>query len=229
MNSAMKYEELEALNRVILATREPGARSELVPILNALLPTQRYLIISSDPSADTNKDRPLLDKHSAFEERILALLFYGSDGPSSVTRIKSFYQEYKSLFLRYFYWTHYSKVYAQGNPGSFWAKRFLLREIELFEPKVIVIFGGLVTRFLFGTGNFHEKVNKILLWDDIPTICCLHPSRDWNLRKRDDFDFDATWRLIRKTCRYSPDDTAQLRELGRKTSKIVVTIKSAEK
>lgn len=216
----MKYKELQALNREILRTREPGIRSKLIPVVNTLLPTQRYMIISSDPSSETNKRRPVLEKHSGFEERVLALFFYGSDDTDAVNRVRYFYPEYKSIFLSNFYWTHYSKVYADGNPGPFWAKQFLFREIALTQPKVIILFGGLVTRFLFGPGNFRERVNRILSWQGTPTICSLHPSRDWNMRRRTDFDFDSTWTLIRQTCAFNSDDRTRLEELAQKTSQI---------
>lgn len=75
LEKRMKYDELKTLNQTILSTRELGEHQTLLPVVNMLLPTQRYLIISSDPSSDTDKTREPLEKHSSFEERVLALMF----------------------------------------------------------------------------------------------------------------------------------------------------------
>lgn len=209
----MKFEGLQSLNQAILATREPGECETLVPVVNTLLSTQRYLIISSDPSSDTDKTRDSLERHSGFEERVLALAFYGTDDAEAVSKVRPFYGEFKSVFLKNFYWTHYSKVYAKGNPGSFWADRFLLKEIELFDPECMIVFGSIVTKFLFGKGRFIDRVNKVLMWNGIPTICCLHPSRDWNMYRREEYHFHATWRLIRKECPLYSEDRERIQEL----------------
>jgi len=219
----MRYNELKALNEIILSTREPGERRILFPVVNTLLRTQRYLIISSDPSSDTDKTRDPLAKHSSFEERVLALLFCGADSVQAIARIRPFYGEYKKVFLKNFYWTHFSKTYARGTPGSFWADRFLAKEIELFEPQRIVAFGSTVTKFLFGNGKFSERVNKVLTWNNVPTICCLHPSRDWNVDRRDEYSFDATWGLIRQECRLYPEDEGKIRELRREAELLTFT------
>ncbi|UZE93608.1 MAG: hypothetical protein IB618_02430 [Candidatus Pacearchaeota archaeon] len=198
----MKYKELKTLNQIILSTREPGERQTLSPVVNILLPTQRYLIISSDPSSDTDKTKDPLEKHSGFEARILALMFYGSDDAQTVVKIRPHYKEYKELFFKNFYWTHFSKIYARGKPNSFWADKFLIKEVKLFEPECIIVFGSIVTDFLFGRGKFIDRINKVLLWNNIPTICCLHPSKDWNIRRRNEYSFYATWKLIRQKCKF---------------------------
>ena len=198
----MQYSELQKLNETILGTQEPGEKGRYRPVINKLLPTQKFLIISSDPSSDTNKERDLLDKHSDFEERIIALFFNGRDGSEQVAVIRKDYPKYKQLFLNNFYWTHFSKTYAAGNPGRFWAEKFLLKEIELFEPKGIIIFGGIAADFLLGKGNLRSRVNRVIDWKGIPLICTLHPSKDWNLRRRDEFSFYPTWELIRSLCHF---------------------------
>ena len=202
----MRYIELQELNRVISDTREPGERAEYSPVINALFPSQRFLIISSDPSSDTNKNRDLFEKHSSFEERVLALFFYGRDDTNQVEMIRADYTKYKRTFLENFYWTHFSKTYAAGSPGRFWADKFLLKEISLFEPEVIIIFGGIAAEFLMGKGSLRTRVNRRLDWNGITVLCTLHPSRDWNLRRRDEFDFYPTWELIRSACHFDRHD-----------------------
>ena len=209
----MQYSKLVDLNKEISATREPGKHANLQPVLNTLLPTQRYLIISSDPSSDTNKNLDTLDKHSDFEERVLALYFSGKDNKEEVNCIRNYYRIYKSIFLKNFYWTHFSKVYSAGNPGKFWAQKFLVKEIELFEPHVIVVFGNVVANFLLGNGNLRDRVNRKLVWNEIPLLCILHPSKDWNLRRRSEFDFDASWALIRSVCRLDTESEVNIKEL----------------
>ena len=198
----MRYKELQALNTYIVAT-ETCPDSRYKPVVNGVRPTQRFLIISLDPSAETDKSRQLLAKHSGFEERIIALFNFGSDDDASVQRVRANYAALKQRFIETFYWTHYSKCYSAGQPGDYWAKKYLLREIELAEPEVIIVFGSKVTDFLFGRGNFKERVNRRLYWRGIPVICCLHPSRDWNVSRRGDYAFNETWQLIRQVTGYA--------------------------
>lgn len=197
----MRYQELQALNAHIVAT-EKCPDSKYRPVVNGVRPTQRFLIISLDPSSDTNKGRKLLEKHSGFEERVIALFNFGSDDEASVQQVRAKYEALKKEFIHKFYWTHYSKCYSAGQPGNYWAKKYLLREIELAEPEAIIVFGGKVTDFLFGKGNFKERVNRTLNWRGIPVVCCLHPSRDWNVSRRGEYAFTETWQLIRKTTGY---------------------------
>ena len=196
----MKFKQLVSLSKKIKSTKEPGGSGKYKPVINALFPTQRFLIISSDPSSDTNKLKDLFDKHSDFEERILALFFFGKDDENEVLKIRTDYRKHKEAFLKVFYWTHFSKVYAAGSPGKFWANKFLLKEIELFEPQAIILFGNTAADFLLGKGKLKDRVNKVIDWKGIPILCTLHPSKDWNLRRRDEFDFHDTWKLIRKIC-----------------------------
>lgn len=197
----MKYENLKELNREIQKTGVCSTGT--LPVINELRPSQKYLIISSDPSSDTNKNLEVLDKHSGFEERVIALVFFGSDDNDSVKRLKSKYREYKDKFLNNFYWTHYSKCYSAGNPDSFWADKFLRTEVQLFEPELIIIFGAKPADFLLEKGKLKERVNKIIKWDSTSVICCLHPSRDWNMRLRKEYKFSETWELIRSKIKIS--------------------------
>lgn len=191
----MDLERLIDLNRKIVATATCSDRSK--PVINDLRPSQRYLIISSDPSSDTDKGKEVLDKHSSFEERVIALVFFGNDNDDMLKRIRSDYGSYKNQFLDNFYWTHYSKCYAAGNPDNFWADKFLKDEIELFDPELIIIFGSKPADFLFGKGKLKDRVNTVMNYNGIPTICSLHPSRDWNMSRREEYEFSQTWVLIR--------------------------------
>lgn len=191
----MQLERLLELNKEILAAKQ--CEGQISPVINELRQSQRYLIISSDPSSDTDKTKGILERHSSFEERVISLVFLGSDDQANLEKIRLDYSGYKNKFLDNFYWTHYSKCYSAGNPDSFWADRFLRKEIELFEPELIIVFGSKPADFLFGRGKLKERVNRVLDWEGIPVICSLHPSRDWNIQRRDEYDFEATWVLIR--------------------------------
>lgn len=193
----MQFQQLTKLDEKILHAGSCNQAKIRKPVINELRPSQKYLIISLEPSSDTDKSKPLLEPHSSFEERVIALFFLGSDSSEAVEKVQAKYGEYKDKFLDNFYWTHYSKCYTGGNPDSFWADNFLLREIELFEPKLIIIFGNTVANFLFGRGKLIDRVNKVLEWNKVPVICTLHPSRNWNLRRRPEYSFKKTWELIR--------------------------------
>lgn len=191
----MKYKRLTELNKKIQRTARCG--NGTLPLINELRLSQRYLIISSDPSSDTDKDKDILDKHSGFEERVITLIFFGSDDANSLGKVRANYQEYKDRFLNNFYWTHYSKCYSQGNPDRFWADKFLKDEIKLFEPELIIIFGSKPADFLLGKGKLKDRVNTVTEYNGIPTICSLHPSRNWNMFRRNEYEFLQTWVLIR--------------------------------
>ena len=191
----MRYERLKELNEVVRKTAKCNDGTS--PVINELRPSQKYLIISSDPSSETDKSKDVLDKHSGFEERVISLVFFGSDDNECLEKIRMNYRGYKDRFLDNFYWTHYSKCYSQGNPDSSWADRFLREEIELFEPELIIIFGSKPADFLFGKGKFKDRVNTVMEYNGVPTICSLHPSRDWNMFRREEYAFLRTWALIR--------------------------------
>lgn len=185
----MQYEKLKELGEQI-KSRDQRA------VMNDIRPSQKYLLISSDPSSETDKSKGEDEAHSSFEKRIVALFFFGLDSKENLAKFKDKYPEFRKKFFDNIYWTHYSKVYAKGNPNNSWSE-FLEKEIELSEPKLIIIFGNPAAIFLLGKGALKDRVNKILNWKGIECICCFHPSKDWNLKKRPDFQFEDTWKLIR--------------------------------
>ncbi len=191
----MKYKRLTELNKKIQRTAK--CKDGKPPLITELTLSQSYLIISSDPSSDTDKDKDVLNKHSGFEERVISLIFFGSDDANSLKKVRANYKEYKDKFLNNFYWTHYSKCYSQGNPDCFWADKFLKDEIRLFEPELIIIFGSKPADFLFGKGKFKDRVNAVIEYEGISIICSLHPSRNWNMFRRKEYEFRQTWVLIR--------------------------------
>jgi len=190
----MQYKKLLKLNKEI---EDFGKSCNKIPIINTLRKSQKYLLITSDPSFDTDKSKKENEPHSDFEIRVISLFFFGSDNKQNLDKLKKDFFKFKDIFLNNIYWTHYSKVHAKGKPNRVWADKFLMKEIELFKPKLIITFGNIVATFLFGKGNLKERVNKILKWKDIEVICCLHPSKNWNMVKRSEFHFDDIWKLIR--------------------------------
>lgn len=60
------------------------------------------------------------------------------------------------------------------------------------------------TKFVIGGGKLKERVNRVSAWNGIPVICSLHPSRDWNMQRRQEYDFEATWILIRSKMTLEP-------------------------
>jgi len=213
----MNYERLTLLNKEILTcplskeSNPPCGRKEgFSPVINELYSTQRYLIISSDPSRDTEKSRDTLQPHSHFEPRFLALLFVGSDSTEVCQALREDYSELKKIFLRYFYWTHYCKCYSSGNPKSYCSTLYLKEEIEFFQPELIIAVGGKSAEFLLGPGKLRNRVNKIVYYKDIPVICTLHPSQNWNRRRRDEFFFYQTWGLVRGKISFKKEDSLKL-------------------
>lgn len=190
----MQYKKLKAL---ISKIKEYGHVNKREAVFNDLRPSQKYLLMSLNPSPETDKDKGADEKHSGFEERVIALFFFGSDDKEALKKIRANYPRFKDTFFKNVYWTHYSKERRADNPDSFWANKDLKEEIRLTEPTLVITFGQLPADFLFGKGNLKSRVNKISDWNGIPVICCLHPSRNWNMRFRPKYGFDKTWNLIR--------------------------------
>ena len=190
----MQYEKLKAL---IGKIKEQGRGGKREAVFNDLYPYQKYLLMSLNPSPETDKTKNADEKHSGFEERVIALFFFGSDNKEALKKIRANYPRFKDAFFKNVYWTHYSKERRADNPDSFWANEDLEEEIKLAEPILIITFGQLPADFLLGKGNLKNRVNKISTWNGIQVICCLHPSRNWNMQVRPEYKFDETWSLIR--------------------------------
>lgn len=183
------------------------------PVLNTFSQLQRYMIISSDPSGDTNKDLDGSTPHSDFALRFLSLIFTGTDSESDTERILRHYPDFQRIFDKYFYWTHFSKCYAQGNPNNHCAQTYLENEIDLFNPSLIISLGSKPVDFLLGKDRLSSRVNRILQYQQIPVIASLHPSRDWNLSRRPQYSFDETWQLVRGVVQFLPEDSKIINQL----------------
>lgn len=217
----MKYQQLDKLTQNIKncplwnLESPPCGRSEVIPpVINELLPTQKYLIISSDPTSGTDKSGGIDTPASGFASRFLALLFLGNDSNDNTELILKHYSILYKIFIKNFYWTHYCKCHAFGNPKSFCAKKYLRTEIELFFPaKLIISLGSKPIDFLLGKKSLKSRVNRVLHYEGIPIIASLHPSRNWNLNRRGEYSFYETWKLIRDHLLFDEDDSKTLMEL----------------
>jgi len=183
------------------------------PVINNFSPEQKYMIISSDPSGDTDKTLAESVPHSDFAIRFLSLIFSGNDDKKNASLTKNNYAQLFRIFNKYFYWTHVAKCYCKGNPNLSCAKEYLLREVELFKPRLLIIISNKAADFLMGNKPLTERVCKNLNYQGIPTFCSLHPSRDWNLNKRPKYKFDETWKIIRSKLRFSSEDKAVIESI----------------
>lgn len=179
---------------------------KIPPVVNTFRVSQKYLIISSDPSSDTNKSLGKGRPHSGFSIRFLSLVFSGSDNKVSSLITRNNFKRLSKVFDKYFYWTHFAKCYSEGNPNSYCAQKYLLEEIKLFSPKLIILLGNGVADFLFGKSTLLNRVTRTLHFHGVPTYCSLHPSRNWNLSRRSKYKFNETWNLIRSNLTYGKDD-----------------------
>lgn len=190
----MQYEKLKAF---ISKMKEDGNANNREAVFNDLRSSQKYLLISERPSVETDTTNGGDEKHSGFEERVIALFNFGSDGKEALKKIRVGYPKYRKIFFKNVYWIHYSKERGKDKPDSFWTK-YLREEINLAEPMLIITLGKLPVDFLFRKGrkdDFKDRVSQVLDWYGIPVICCLHPS--WqNKQRRPEYKFDETWKLI---------------------------------
>lgn len=183
------------------------------PVVNTFSPQQRFMIISSDPSGDTNKKLDENVPHSDFALRFISLMFTGFDNETSIKQISQNFGEFQRIFNKYFYWTHFSKCYAQGNPNGHCASTYLQEEIALINPSLIISLGSKPVDFLLGKDKLSDRVNRVIYYQKTPLIASLHPSRDWNLGRRPQYKFDETWQLVKRMVRYSDEDTKIISQL----------------
>jgi len=209
----MNYQKLkQQLGKIkhcpIFYLKKPGCSrsTKLFPVINHLQTSQKYLIISSDPSGDTDKTKGPNIPHSDFSLRFLALIFFGNDTITETVVVFKNYSELNKIYRKHFYWTHYHKCYAQGNPNNFCAKKYLISEIQLFNPQLILSIGSKPVDFLLGKQKLKNRINRILNYNGVPLIASLHPSKNWNLSRRTVFSFTETWRLIRRNIQFDEED-----------------------
>ena len=81
-------------------------------VVNDVKESQKYLLISQDPSLETDKTKGKNEAHSGFEERTLALFFFGSDDSEALNHFGDEYSKFKRRFFDNIYWTHCSKVHV---------------------------------------------------------------------------------------------------------------------
>lgn len=159
------------------------------PIIHVpLQESQTILIISQSPSRDT--DSCEVDKNinlpSNFRCRIYSLIFFGKDNKEYMDTVKNNYKKINEIFSKYFYWVHYFKCYpgkAKGgdkSPNKFCANKYLKKEIELFQPKLVLTLGNLTKKYLYNIPLTCEQIHS------------LHPSpAATGYRKK--YNFDEVW------------------------------------
>ena len=193
----MQYEKLKSLIKKVEEYGRANKREAIFNVLNLSKKSQKYLLISERPSKETDKTKGADEKHSGFEERVIALFNFGSDDKEKLEKIRVDYKKYRNTFFNNVYWTHYSKERGSRAPDKFWADDNLKEEIRLAEPTLIITFGRLSTDFILGKGILKDRVNRINDYNGISVICCLHPSKHWNIKRRPNYKFYETWGLIR--------------------------------
>jgi hypothetical protein len=178
----MQYDKLLDLAKDIKSFEMNGCYKPEEIVINPIRKSQKYVLISQDPSFETNKTKSEDEAHSGFEKRIISLFF-----------------KFKTLFFDKIYWTHCSKVHVkEGEKISKHWDKFLPLEIELAEPQLIITFGKIASEALFGKGNFRDRVGKLWRWKDIDVICSLHPTIRPDVKTlRPKYKFNETWGLIR--------------------------------
>ncbi len=185
------------------------------PIIHVpLQESQTILIISQSPSRDTDSHE--VDKNinlpSNFRCRIYALIFFGKDSKEYLDIIKNNYKRINGIFSKHFYWIHYFKCYpgkvkgGDKSPNNFCANKYLKKEIELFQPKLVLTLGNLTKKYLFNVTLTCEQIHS------------LHPSpAAAGYRKK--YNFDETWSEYKEMFKpyFENEDLVFIRGLSKNT------------
>nr|WP_255350503.1 MULTISPECIES: uracil-DNA glycosylase family protein [unclassified Methanosarcina] len=118
------------------------------------------------------------------------------------------FESFRETFLSIFYWTHYQKCFPGKREGEHkqpkkeCANKYLKREIEAFEPEIIICMGGKAVEYVTGEKLLHAiskngenyviySGRKILL------IALTHPSDANNGAKNSSsYRYEETIKLI---------------------------------
>ncbi|MDP8267225.1 MAG: uracil-DNA glycosylase family protein [Candidatus Tenebribacter davisii] len=210
----MKIYELIALNKRILEcenisiTNPPCSRNfDASPLVMVPKESQKVLLITRDPSNIANQNVTMLGwENTFFRNHILGIFFANF-------KIDKF-DFFKSLFETHVYWTHFSKCFPGTNshgghnkPNKVCAKKFLNDEIDLINPKYLILVGADSIKFITKSNlidaikknrdNFIRKNNK-----KVEIISITHPSNANNACKNNEkYMYLETIKYIQKIMR----------------------------
>ncbi|HII00485.1 TPA: hypothetical protein HA351_02125 [Methanosarcinaceae archaeon] len=195
-----------------------GRDETAIPKTVEVRDTQKILLITRDPSNQANKlDDVTSFENSFFREKILPILFADYKAEKAKEDRKHF-ENFREKFLSLFYWTHYQKCFpgkkegAHKQPRIECAKRYLKREIEAFEPEIIICMGGKAVGYVTSKAAGYvngEKLPRTISKNGnnhvtysgkkIPLIALTHPSDANNGAKNNpSYRYEETIKLIQE-------------------------------
>jgi len=173
-------------------SRSPELPATLPPLLQEYVPTGKILLISQAPSRLAHFEYKLNTKGNDFFRRMISEI--------GIT---------EKEFQKKIYWTHFSKCYpgpAQGGdktPNNVCARIFLKQEISEMKPKLMILMGRSIVRWLLDK-NLKDAIEDTINnanWcsvdgKNVRVIATLHFSKTANpYRKK--YGFEETLDLIR--------------------------------
>ncbi len=198
-----------------------GRDETAVPKTVEVRDTQKILLITRDPSNQANKLEDVTGfENSFFRNKVLPILFADYKAEES-KKDRTYFEDFREKFLSLFYWTHYQKCFpgkkegAHKQPRKKCANRYLKREIEAFEPEIIICMGGKAVGYVIGEAVGYVKNEKlpntiskngnnhvIYSGKKIPLIALTHPSDANNGSKNNPlYRYEETIRLIQERVR----------------------------
>ena len=162
----MSIENLLLLNEEIAKCDERKDKNcrckgskDATPLVDTPEKTQSFMLITRDPSNNANNVKVLVGKENSFFVNHIIPLFYSNYDVKKAKKSEHYFSIFQKHFHENVYWTHYAKCFpginAKGKkshktPNKYCANQFLLKEIEEFNPKHLVLIGEDTINFLTG-------------------------------------------------------------------------------
>jgi hypothetical protein len=185
-----------------------GRDETAIPKTVEVRDTQKILLITRDPSNQANRlDDVTSFDNSFFRKKVLPILF-ADYKMCKAKNDKTYFEDFRERFLNLFYWTHYQKCFpgikgrSHKNPRKECANKYLKREIEAFEPEIIICMGGKAVEYVTGEKLLHaisKNGENYVIYSrrKIPLIALTHPSDANNGAKNSPvYMYEETIKLI---------------------------------
>ena len=199
-----------------------GRDETAIPKTVELRNTQKILLITRDPSNQANKlDDVTSFENSFFRDKVLPILFADYKSQKA-KKDRTYFEEFRETFLSLFYWTHYQKCFpgkkegAHKQPRKKCANRYLKREIEAFEPEIIICMGGKAVEYVTGEKLLHaisKNGNNQVIYSGktVPLIALTHPSDANNGSKNNPaYRYKETVGVIQEAVKFHTQKIKQL-------------------
>ncbi len=182
-----------------------GRDEKAAPKIVDVRDTQRILLITTKPSNEANELEDITNFGDSYlSDKLLPILFADYE-VSKAKENEVYFENFRKEFLNIIYWTHYQKCYSKAKAKEC-AEKYLTREIEAFEPDLIICVGKIAVNFTTKEKELVTSISKNgnnysnFAGKNVPIISLTDPSNSNNKAKGDPrYRFEETINLIQQT------------------------------